>query len=468
MTKAFLRGLCAATFGAGLLFSAVEAQAETLADALVSAYDHSGLLEQNRALLRAADEDIAIAMAALKPIVSYSGRVQRSFGRSLSNPLVGAANFGQTEASAEITASLLIYDGGASKLAVDAAKETVLATRQGLLSIEQNVLSRAANAYIAVLRDAETVELRRNNVKLLDEELRAARNRFEVGEVTRTDVALAEARRASAVANLASARGNLEVAREEYAAAIGRKPGRLSGIGKLPTTQTREAQAKALALRIHPALREIQFNANVADINIARAEAAKSPTVRLEGGISTSQRYDSDIYSNSGRVGVTAGGPIYRGGELNARTRQAMARRDSVRGQLHVVTHEIRQGVGNALAQLKIADASIQATREQIRAATVAFRGVREEAQLGQRTTLDVLTAEQDLLDARTQLTTAVANRNSAVFNLLAAQGLMTAKHLGLPVQQYDPTEYYKLIQKGTPSAQGAKLDRILKKLGKQ
>ncbi|MGX9355032.1 TolC family outer membrane protein [Roseobacteraceae bacterium S113] len=464
--KRILRNTC---FAAALVLAPIAAKAESITDALTMAYNHSGLLEQNRALLRAADEDVAIAVAALRPILSYAASVERTFGSTFNAGLGRGVPIGQTDATLSVTASFLLYDGGNSRLAVEAAKETVLATRQQLLSIEQNVLLRAAVAYISVIRDAETVQLRRNNLRLLDEELRAAQNRFEVGEVTRTDVALAEARRASAVANLASARGDLERSREEYGAAVGRQPGALSGVGRLPGLKTSEAEAKRIALSQHPDLRALQFNVNAAELNIKRAEAARQPTVRLEGGLSTVQRFESDQFTESASIGVTASGPIYRGGELTARKRQAMASRDSVLGNLHVVQHNIRQGVGNAVARLTIADASIRATREQIRAAQVAFDGVREEAQLGQRTTLDVLTAEQDLLDARTQLTSAVAERNAATFELLASQGLMTARHLGLPVQQYDPTEYYKLIKTAPArSKQGSQLDRVLKKLHKQ
>ena len=320
-----------------------------------------------------------------------------------------------------------------------------------------------------MLQSSETVQLRRNNVSLLREELRAAQNRFEVGEVTRTDVALAEARNASAEANLASAVGSLERAREEYAAAIGHLPRNLTGLGSLPKVETNEARAKSLAVARHPDLRRVQFDVNAAELNIRRAQAARGPTVVLEGSLAKTERFDDGFFSDSSSLGVTARQPLYRGGELDARLRQAMAQRDAERANLHVVRHTIQQNVGNAIANLQVTDASIRATQEEIRAAQVAFRGVREEAQLGQRTTLDVLTAEQDLLDARTNLTNASADRNTAVFELLSAQGLMTAEYLRLPVQQYDPAAYYNLV-KDAPvhSIQGKKLDKLLKSIGKQ
>lgn len=180
------------------LMLAQPSNAETLSDALVGAFNHSGLLEQNRALLRAADEDVAIAMASLRPIVNFTGSLGRSFSRTTSSSLGTISDTGNTAATIGIAMELLIYDGGQSKIAIEAAKENVLATRARLLSLEQNVLLRAIQAYMNVRRTTETVVLRQSNVRLISQELRAARDRFEVGEITRTDVALAEARLAAA------------------------------------------------------------------------------------------------------------------------------------------------------------------------------------------------------------------------------------------------------------------------------
>ena len=164
--------------------SATAVQAETLADALVGAYETSGLLEQNRALLRAADEDVATAGAALLPILNYSASVRRDYGRSGVSS-VGISSLDGTDASVGLTASFLLWDGGASRLSVESLKETVLATRQQLISVEQTVLLRAVAAYLTVTSTEEFVELRENNVRLLTQELKAAQDRFEVGEVDR-------------------------------------------------------------------------------------------------------------------------------------------------------------------------------------------------------------------------------------------------------------------------------------------
>lgn len=167
----------------------VATSAETLADTLATAYRNSGLLEQNRALLRAADEDVAVTVSRLRPILNWSADVTRTFGRT--RGANGRVSVDSTDASIGLTAQLLLYDFGRTGLQIEAAKETVLATRETLRSIEQQVLLRAVVAFMNVRRNSEFVSLRQNNLRLLEQELRAAQDRFEVGEVTRTDVAQA-------------------------------------------------------------------------------------------------------------------------------------------------------------------------------------------------------------------------------------------------------------------------------------
>ncbi|WP_417525960.1 TolC family outer membrane protein [Marinovum sp.] len=450
-----------------LVLGPVAATADTLADALAAAYTNSGLLQQNRALLRAADEDVAVAVAALRPIVGWTSSFSRSFGYSHSGTTGVGTGFQDDTASFAVSAELLLYDFGSTQLQVDAAKEAVLAAREGLLVIEQQVLLRAATAYVSVRKASETVALRQNNVRLVQQELRAARDRFEVGEVTRTDVSLAEARLAASRANLAAAEGDLLRAIEEYRAAVGGKPDNLAVVSRLPDVERNEDAAKAIAVRTHPAMRQAQYQVSTADLNLRRAQVAIKPQVSLTGRLGKTAQIGGDDFTNSGSVSLDFGGPIYRGGQLSALERQARARVDAARANLYVTQQAVQQDVGTALATLRVANATIEATERQIRAARVAFQGVREEATLGQRTTLDVLTAEQDLLDAEVAYTAAVADRAVAAYQVLSAMGLMTAKHLGLNVQLYDPAEYYRLI-KNAPikSLQGDKLDRVLRRIG--
>ena len=178
---------------------------------------------------------------------------------------------------------------------------------------------------------------------------------------------------------------------------------------------------------------------------------------------------DTDRFTRGGSIGLEAGGPIYQGGRLTSLVRQSMANRDSARGQLHQVIDQVSQNVGNAYAQFRIAQASLESSDRQVRAATVAFRGVREEAALGARTTLDVLNAEQELLNARSARISAQVDEGIAAYRVLSTLGRLTATDLKLNVQQYDPVSYYNLVKDGPiqKSQQGQQLDRVLKALGK-
>lgn len=433
------------------------AHAETLADALTSAYNHSGLLDQNRALLRAADEDVAIAVSATLPVINWSVSASYQDPRPPGVDLI-------TE-TATISGQLTLYDFGASQIAIDAQKELVLATRQSLRNVEQQVLLRAVEAYMNVRRELEFVALRESNVRLITQEFRAAQDRFDVGEVTRTDVSLAEARLAAARSLLAAAQGNLARAVEEFKAAVGRRPNQPAPVNAAPVSRSL-ADAKGFAVRNHPSVLESRHSVAAAELNILRAEAALKPTINLSGQVSRSLESGADTTTG---LSVTASGPIYAGGRLSAQIRQFMARRDAARAGLHITRHSIEQQVGNAYSFLEVARASRQASDQQVRAATVAFRGVREEASLGARTTLDVLNAEQELLDARANTISAQADEVIASYSVLASMGLLTAEHLRLPVQLYDPTEYYNLVDDAPTamSAQGQALERVLEALGK-
>lgn len=463
----FKKFLYLISIGASLSLAATTTRAESLADALVSAYNHSGLLEQNRALLRAADEDVSAAGAALQPILNWSAQAQRTFGNNSSTGV--ASSLGNTNVTLSLNASLLLYDFGGSASAIEAARESVFATRAQLVSIEQQVMLRAVNAYLNVRRTSEFVTLRQNNLRLLTQELRAAKDRFEVGEVTRTDVALAQARLAQARSGLATAKGDLQRSREEYTNVIGHQPKRLPQLPRLPGIKRSIANAKALAVRSHPDMIAAQHQVSSVEFSIKGAEANFKPTVNLQGNLSLQESLSSSGYSRNGSVGVVVSGPIYNGGRLSSGVRRAMAQRDAMRGNLHIVRHNVQQSVGNAYASYSSVNAALEASKQQIRASRVAFRGVREEASLGARTTLDVLDAENELLNAEAALISAQTDQYIAAYTILSATGLLTAKKLGLKVQHYDPEAYYKLVKDGVAakSKQGAQLDKILRALQK-
>ena len=465
MLAGLKRKLAAGVAVMTVVMTPMAASAESLTDALVAAYKHSGLLEQNRALLRAADEDVAVAVAALRPIINYA------LSASYTDPTTVAPNDDYFGASATLSADLVLYDFGRSQLGIDLAKETVLATREALVTVEQSVLLVAVAAFMDVRTAIDSIALQTNNVRLITQELRAANDRFEVGEVTQTDVSQAEARLAAARAAEAAAQGQLMIAREAYRAATGHYPGPLSTPPAPPMAAKTLDAAKGIARRTHPDMLRAQREVTIAELSVQVALSTMKPTLSGAASMTLSTGGQVDTESRRTQLGVTLSGPLYQGGKLSALYRRALAQADATRANLHVVRLTIDQNVGTAWAQLAIARAQIEATDRQIRASRVALRGAREEASLGARTTLDVLNAEQELLDAEDARISAQSDQYLATYSLLRSMGLLTADHLRLGIPTYDPTAYYNAVS-GAPthqvSPQGEKLDAVLKALGRQ
>ncbi|MFY0595669.1 MAG: TolC family outer membrane protein [Cognatishimia sp.] len=440
-------------------------KADTLADAMAGAYVHSGLIEQNRALLRVADENVAQAASSLRPIISWSADLNRRISQQ-----TGVSTSVTDTATAALSLSWTVYDGGARAFGKERLKQTVLATRQTLVSVEQNVLLAAVRAYMDVRRESEIVSLRQNNLRVITRELRAAEDRFDVGEVTRTDVALAQARLAGARAELAVAQGNLLAAQASYSAAVGEKPHNLVAPSRLPRLSKSADTAMAYAVRNHPDMLKVQFDVAAADWGVREADASISPSISLSGSINQSNTLGTGSDTLTSTIGIGAGGPIYSGGRIASVSRQAIARRDAVRAGLHATRHSVRQNVSVAWSQLLSARAQREASRRQISASRTAFEGVREEAKLGARTTLDVLNAEQELLDAQANQISAQSAEFIAAYSLQAAMGLLTVDHLNLVVEKYDPEAYYNQVNTAPAklSKRGRQLDKILRRIENQ
>lgn len=446
---------------AGFTMLAGPVGAESLNTVLAKAYSNSGLLEQNQALLNAADEDVFRAMSALQPIVSWSAGASQTW----SNNAGGASD--ALNASLGLSASMPVYDFGRGQLGVDLAEEAVQGTRQRLIGIEQNVLLSAVQAYMQYRQAAELVALRENNLRVIERELQAANDRFEVGEITRTDVALAQAAQARSSSSLAQARGDLLNARENFVAAVGVAPQSPSAPGALPDLPDTVAIAKAIAGRGHPDLISAQSSVKQAEIQVAQAEAEMMPNVSLTGRISLSEELGGSSFNNSSSIGINAEMPLMSGGRLDAGVRQARAREASAKAALRVTLLNLESQVGVAYARLSVAEANRRATEQQIEAAQIAFDGVREEANLGARTTLDVLNAEQDLLDARANLVIANTEVVVATYSALAAIGQLTSEKLGLKVERFDPEAYTAAVKAAPASERGLQLDRVLGAIGK-
>lgn len=450
----FRRAVLGLVVSGSTALAPVLAKAETLADALITAYRHSHILDQQRALLRAADEDVAIALAGLRPIIAFSAGATSS----------ATTNY-QLSSTIALTASMTLYDNGATQFGVEAQKEIVLGTREALVNFEQQVLLAAVQAYMDVTAAVESLALAQSNVRLTNQQLRAARDRFEVGDVTRTEVAQAEAQLAAARSSAAAAQGTLEVARESYRVAVGSYPSRLASPPAPPRLPATLEEAQAIAVRTHPLIRQAQHTVAASELSIRVAEAAMKFTISGNAQLGV----DQDGRDRSS-FGLTLNQPIYSGGKLSAQLRKARNQSTANRAALLNTTHSVQQLVGNAWANLRVAVAQLAATDQQIRAARVAFRGVQEEQSLGAATTLQVLDSQQDLLDAQSARISAQSQQYVALYSLLSAMGLLTVEHLGLGIQTYDPAAYYNAVKTAPVqrSRQGRQLDKVLERLQRQ
>lgn len=433
---------------------------ETLSETLASAYDNSNLLAQQQATLRAADEGVAQAVATLKPILEYSINANTSRTQTFATTPM----FVSSSNSIDLNAILTLLDFGRRDTLIKLQKNLVMQTRQVLKNIEQNILFSAVSAFINLQIANEILSLRKANVKLVEEELRSTKSRFELGEVTRTDIAIAEARLAGARATLTAAQGDLTIARENYKTATGEYPTtRLKAPPAPPALPKSVEDARNNALRNHPNILQAQYSVTVADLGIEAAEANFNPT--LTGNIRIS-RNDKGVDTHS--VGMNFSQQIYSGGAKSSAMREAIAQKESALAALKQTRLTILQEVSTAWESLATTKSRIKAEMQRIAAAQTAYDGVREEASLGIRTTLDVLNAEKELLDARVAKVQAVAQQHLDTYRILQSIGQMNARSLQLNVTVYDPEVYYQEVKSAPTTWPGSKrLDRVLDKINK-
>jgi outer membrane protein len=443
------------------------AGAESLADALVKAYQTSPLLDSNRAALRGLDESVPQARAQRRP--------QVGFGISASSEanVIEAPEEQLTALQAALNAQLVLYDHGQTRAAIESARNTIAAGRADLKNVEQLVLFNAVTAYVDVLQNQEFVRLASNDVDRLNETLRATRDRFEVGEVTRTDVSQGESRLAASRSTLEAAEGELEIARQAYRVAVGTLPQNLEPAPPLPQLAGSLEEAMRIGIERNPAIVAAQFAERAAVYDFDRARAAKGPSVTVSGQVGA-QRDNSgqtkrDVFGNPqwdgeafGQIAIDGSVPLYTGGLNDSLVRQAQALLDQRRYELQDEARTVTESVANSWTQLDVARASIIARREQVEAARIAAEGVAEEARLGARSTLDVLDADQERLQAEAEVVRAMRDEYVAAYGLLQAMGLLTVEHLRLGVTPYEPDVNYRRVQNGPPGGYDTSaVDRI-------
>jgi outer membrane protein len=448
-----IAGLCSA--GAGLGAGCSEAAADTLEWALVQAYQNNPSLNAQRASLRATDENVPQALSGYRPKLSVTATGGYNYQNSTSViPLGGVlttTQFGQNFYTRTVgaTGTYTLYNGMQTANRTRQAESQVDAARETLRVTEQQVLLDAATAYMNLLRDQAVLELQRRNVEVLTEQLKQTRDRFNVGEVTRTDVAQAESRLAAGRSQLLAAQSQYVTSRANYRRVIGVEPGNLA-----PGTPVDRLSPNVLARAIaqgeaqSPSVLAAAYGVDVAELAVKISEGALYPSVAITGSVLQGQNPAFEVIkSTQGSLIGQLTIPIYQGGAEYSAIRQSKETLGQQRLSLDVNRDQARATVVQSWGQLDAAKAQIESTTAQVNAAEIALNGVREEARVGQRTTLDVLNAQQELVNARVALVTAQHDRVVASYTLLAAVGALSMPRLGLNVLIYDPMVHYQQVR---------------------
>lgn len=444
--RALLAGVALSVLGASA------ASAETLAGALTKAYSSNPDLNQQRAAVRVSDENVPRQMSGYRPRVNASADAGYQFTNSEFNNTFGQRNRSITyPRGLGLTIDQNIWNGNRTANGVRQAESAVLAAREILRNTEQTVLLNAVTAYMNVLRDTAILNLRRNNVEVLEEQVRQTKDRFSVGEVTRTDVAQAEAQLAGARSDAFTAQSNLQTSVANFRQIIGEQPkGLAPGRPAEKALPRNLREGIAISLSEHPQVQAAEHNVDALQLAVKVVEGELYPTLGVQGALS--QRWDlssstpkSEALSASivGRLTV----PIYEGGETYARVRQAKEQLGQARLQADLTRDQVRAAVVSTWGQWENSRLVIQSAQAQVSAAELALSGVREEAKVGQRTTLDVLNAQQVLLNARVALVTAQRDRVVTSYAALSAMGRLSVANLGLGAPRYDPKVHFDQVK---------------------
>ena len=475
----WLRG-GAAALAFGVLITAVAVSpswAETLNEALSNAYLVNPALNAERARLRATDEQVAVAKSGLRPNIGASGdlgarnvqtdlaggrqtfrcddatrALEPAFCAALESGLFadGGGGDGTTHPRGyAVQLSQPIFEGFQNINAIRQAKASVQAGREGLRAVEQTTLLNAVTAYVDVVRDQAVVRLRESNVEVLSEQLRQTKDRFNVGEVTRTDVAQGEARRSDAVTQLYAAQADLKSSRATYEQVIGHPPANLlqpPTIGDLLPSRLEDAMT--LSDGQNPFILNSVYQEEASLYNVNQIMGELLPQVTLDAQYS--ERFgenrsisEQQVATIMGRVNV----PLYQGGGVAARIRQAKEVNNQLKKEVEDARLRIHAEAISNWAQLQATASQIKSAQDSLEANRIALEGVKEEERVGQRTTLDVLNAQLEYLGSQIQLVTAQRDRVVAEYALFASIGRLDAQSLGLSVPYYDPFEHYDLVK---------------------
>lgn len=420
--------------------------ADSLTDAFVKAYQSNPQLLSERANLRATDEDVAQAIALWRPTVTVNARYSSIKTETKTDPAVIGLESRIRPWDAAVTATQTVFAGGRILAQRRQADANVRAGRAILQATEQQVFFDTVSSYMNVVRDEAVLNLNQANIQLLQKQLEAARARFEVGEITRTDVAQAEARLSAGQAALAAAEAGLRTSRLFYERTVGDIPGTLDKKPPTPALPASEDEARQIANQINPTLVAAREGEAATEAAIDFAVGQMLPSVSLQASYARQgQQAIPQSVGDETIVAVVATVPIYQGGAEWSAIRQAKEFNNRARLDAEDARRATNESVSNAWEAYRASVASSVANREQVRAATIAFEGVQQELEVGSRTTLDVLNQQQELLNAQVALARSERDEVVAAYGLMSTIGKLTAKELQLPVQLYDPVDNYEM-----------------------
>ncbi|MFN4282747.1 MAG: TolC family outer membrane protein [Alphaproteobacteria bacterium] len=441
------RNLLAAALFAGTALVApvlAPASAETLDEALARAYQTNPTLLAARAALRATDEGVAQALSRWRPTVEAGADISRT--QSYSNTRSPATRY-TTPRGVDLSIRQPLYDPVAGA-ATERAEFDVKAARARLLTTEQQVLLNAMASYIDVLRDQAVLDLNINNEQRLRRQLDAANDRFRVGEITRTDVAQAEARLSRAISDRITAEGNLAASRAVYRNNVGDAPAGLvppQAPVNLPVSQD---EAISIASSRFPDVIAADYTEQSARANVVAVERELWPDLGVRGTLSADRgTTNGNTEANSASITAEISVPLYTAGSVAARIRAAKQTATQRKLQFDQARRDAAETATQSWESLETARASLRALDAEIQASQIALEGVEKEALVGSRTVLDVLDAEQELLTAKVNLVRAQRNEIAAAYELKAAVGSLTARELGLQIPYYDEEQNYKDVR---------------------
>jgi outer membrane protein len=431
------------------LHIAAPASGQTLTEAFTYTYNNNPQLLAQRALLRATDEQVPQALSNWRPTVTFNA--QGGFTRAgVAVPGFPTAFSSFPTRAMSLQVAQPLYRGGRTEAQTRQAINTVQATRAQTLFVETTVFQAVAQAYLDTVRDQTLLEVARNNELVLNRQLEATRDRFRVGEVTRTDVAQAESSLAQATAQRINAEGVLEVSRAEYTRVVGHPPGRLMQPRERPALPATRDEALSLAMNDNPNVISANFTELAARDNIDVVRGQLLPQISVVGTLSRSTAPSvtlSNERQDSASATLQLTMPLYEGGAIYSQTRQAEQTVGQRRSQVDDARRAAIQAATQAWETLQAARAAIASFGSAVRAAQIALEGTQQEALVGSRTVLDVLIAEQQLFTTQSQLVTSEHDAALQEFVLAAACGRLIAPELKLPVQLYDMEKHYKAVK---------------------